>query len=70
MAKYGAEFQREKKYEKRLYNQIRDFLYKKWLERKQLIVENYTTFKRGKNSQFTQYDKRIKNWQKHSKNDS
>ena len=28
MANYGAEFQRAKEYEKRLYNQIRDFLCK------------------------------------------
>ena len=28
MANYGAEFQRAKKYEKRLYNQIREVLWK------------------------------------------
>ena len=34
MANYGAEFQRAKKYEKRLYNQIREVLWKEWLEKK------------------------------------
>ena len=34
MANYGAEFQRAEEYEKRLYNQIRDFLCKEWLEKK------------------------------------
>ena len=59
MANYGAEFQRAKEYEKRLYNRIRDFLCKEWLEKKQVIVVNYTTLKGGKNSQFAQYGKRI-----------
>ena len=34
MANYGAEFQRVKEYEKRLYNRTRDFLCKEWLEKK------------------------------------
>ena len=61
MANYGAEFERAKKYKKRIYNQIKDALCKECLAKKKLIVENYTTLKRGKNSQFTQYGKRIKN---------